>query len=247
VPVHLKEFPYIPTATRQELEEYLDKVAHEMQALRRIRHPNICCVVGHFRTCHSLVQVSDWFDALPLSGLWHTLRELQLSEKLGLVAKVARGIGYCHSQGVFHRNLDASQLLVDETWKEVRVQGFEFAKDLDSTRTMTQERLERRDARLTPPEDLVGRGSSDPRRSDIFQLGILLYRVVEDGEWPFETTMDYFTGGGHIREMVCHPDDLNVDRVRSLIRRMLSIKPADRPDPMAAVEAELESLLREMT
>ena len=182
VDVHLKEFPYVPTATRKELEDYLEKVSREMQALRRIRHPNICCVVGHFRTGHSLVQESDYFDGSPLSKCWHALNELQLPEKLGLVAKVAQGLGYCHSQGVFHRNLDASQVLVDETWKFVRVQGFEFAKDLDATHTMTEENLERRDPRVMPPEDLMGSGSSDPRRSDIFQLGILFYRVVEDGD-----------------------------------------------------------------
>jgi serine/threonine protein kinase len=247
VDVHLKEFPYLPTATRKELEDYLDKVSREMQALRRIRHPNICCVVGHFRTGHSLVQVSDYFDGSPLSECWHTLRELQLPEKLGLIAKVARGLGYCHGQGVFHRNLDASQVLVDEAWKDVRVQGFEFAKDLDATHTITEENLSRRDPRLTPPEDLVGGGSDDPRRSDVFQLGILLYRVVEDGIWPFENTMDYFTGGGHFREMTNHSDDLGVGCVRELIVRMLSIRPADRPDPIAAVEAKIGTFLDRMS
>ena len=247
VDVHLKEFPYVPTATRKELEDYLDKVSREMQALRRIRHPNICCVVGHFRTGHSLVQVSDYFDGSPLSECWHALKELQLPEKLGLVGKVAQGLGYCHSQGVFHRNLDASQVLVDGAWKYVRVQGFEFAKDLDATHTMTEENLGRRDPRLTPPEDLVGSGSSDPRRSDVFQLGIPFYRVVEDAAWPFENTMDYFTGGGHIREMTNHEDDLGVRGVRELIVSMLSIRPLDRPDPIAAVEARIGALLNGMT
>ena len=59
--------------------------------------------------------------------------------------------------------------------------------------------------------------------------------------------MDYVTGGGHIREMKNHSEDPGVDGVRDLISRMLSIKPADRPDPIADVEARLGVLLNDMS
>jgi serine/threonine protein kinase len=243
IEVHLKEFPYNPTAQPAELEAYLERVAREMKALRRVRHQYITCVTGHFRTGHSLVQVSDWFDGRSISERWSDLAHLSLTDRLSLMVKLAQGLGFCHLKGVFHRNLDASQVLVDENFDDLRISGFDFAKDLDATQSLTRSHLEARDTRLIPPEDLVRPGYGNPRMSDIFQLGILCYRIVEDGEWPFADVQDYYTGDGTIRPMVKHCEQPAVHELRQLITNMLSLKPADRPNLLLRVEDDLRALV----
>ena len=87
------EFNYNPLLGRTELEKYLATVSREMQTLRRIRHPNIACVTGHFKTGMSLVQVSDWFDGRGIEESWAMVKTLSLDDKLALMVEISRSFG----------------------------------------------------------------------------------------------------------------------------------------------------------
>jgi serine/threonine protein kinase len=240
--VHLREFPFDPELPARELDVYLHQVAREMRILMKVRHPYVSCVIGHFQTGSSWVQVSDWFEGDRLDDIWPVLKETSGEEKMDIFIKAVQALQFCHERGVFHRNFGASALNVSQDLSDTRLGGFDCALDLSGTST-TSTSLARRDPRLVAPEDLQTGRSSNPRLSDIFQAGVLLYRLLENGEWPFSDTLEYVTSGGQLRPFSELPRDRETERLRSLALRMMDVNTARRPDLLKKVEQELEDIL----
>ena len=110
--VLLREFPFDPALPASELERYLLGVARETRVLMKVRHPFIACVIGHFQTGASWVQVSDWFDGERLEDLWSMMKEVSVLEKIGIFMKVVQALQFCHEKGVFHRNIGAATIRI---------------------------------------------------------------------------------------------------------------------------------------
>jgi hypothetical protein len=66
---------------------------------------------------------------------------------------------------------------------------------------------------------------------------------LENGVWPYEDGLDFYTGGGKIGKWECSSDEPEIENTRLLIRKMLAIEPAYRVDLMDQIEAEIRSIL----
>jgi serine/threonine protein kinase len=240
--VRLREFPIDSTVPPHELDVELARLAREMIVLRKVRHPYVACVTGHFQTACSWVEVSDWFDGKPLEELWPLLRDASGLERAGIFLKVVAALAYCHERGVFHRNVSAVALLVSADLSDVRLGGFELARDLGATSTLSGGLLVSRDSRLVPPEELRGGSTANPRLGDIFQAGVLLYRLLENGAWPFSSTLDYATAPGGAFRDFSGPEETETPALRRLARRLMAIDPGARPDQLEEVEKETEGI-----
>jgi serine/threonine protein kinase len=243
IDVHLKEYPFDPVASVDNMRASIQQLSREMRTLRQIRHPYVACVIGHFQTGSSLVQVSDWFDGKPLENLWPIMSDVPITQKLDFFLKVVRALDYCHEKGVFHRALSASVVLVNESLDDLRLTGFEFAKDLNQSTTLTATALSRRDPRLISPEELKKTGKINPRLNDIFLAGMLFYRLLENGEWPYENILSFCESNGKMRRMCLSHDEPGMDLIQKLVMDMLSISPKSRPDPLAKVASILKTVL----
>lgn len=239
----MREFPLDSAVPSTDLEAYLREVARESGILMKIRHPFVSCVIGHFQTGCSWVQVSDWFDGKTLNELWPVLANASVTEKVEIFIKVIQGLQFCHERGVFHRNLNADSVWVSQDLTDIRIGSFDCALDLSSTSTLTGGFLARRDARVVAPEELQTGRSANARLAEIFQAGVLLYRLLENGEWPFSDTLDYVTSGGRIRLFSDSNPDAETVRIRSVALQMMHIVPGCRPDVLSRVEQELKTAL----
>jgi hypothetical protein len=85
--------------------------------------------------------------------------------------------------------------------------------------------------------------SSNPRLSDIFQAGVLLYRLLENGNWPFTDTLEYVTSGASLRPFSEQSRDTETEHLRNLALRMMNVDPMRRPDLLRKVEQELEAAI----
>lgn len=216
-----------------------------MIIIRELRHPFINCVIGHFQTGCSLIQVNDWFDGHPLSTLWGNIKQIDFVSKICLLVKLLQAVGYCHSKGVFHRNISSDNVLINDNLEDLRLTGFKFAKDVELTRTMTSSSLQSRNPFVIPPEELVGQGNINFRLYDIYQLGILFYQVLENGKYPFEDVIDYMTSPVETFEFsftnhCCEP---GFPKVASLVKRMLEVNPLNRPDVIEKIETEIADVI----
>ena len=64
---------------------------------------------------------------------------MSLDDKLVLMIKITQGVAYCHQENIFHRNIHAGNVLISGDCNQIRVTGFEFAKDLELTGTVTED------------------------------------------------------------------------------------------------------------
>ena len=240
--VDLREFPFDSALPACELEAHLQKVARETRILIKVRHPYVSCVIGHFQTGSSWVQVSDWFEGDPLEDLWSVLAETPIWDKIAIFIKTIQALQFCHEKAVFHRNLGAKAVRVSQDLAEIRLGGFDCALDLSGT-SATTSMLSRRDPRLVPPEDLQTGRSSNARLADIFQGGVLLYRLLENGEWPYPDTLEYVTSGARFRPFSEALGGSETEPLRNLALRMMDVDPTRRPDLLKKVEQELEKIL----
>ena len=237
--VHLLEIPFPNGMRGQQLDGYLAEATHAMSALRRLRHPLIQCVIGHFFTGSSLVQVSDYFEGQPLEDVIGADR-LSFDDKLQVMTRVCEALIYCHEQSVFHRNLHPTNILVGSTFADVRVTGFECVKDSLQGRTALASEMNKRDKRLIPPEELNGRPVENFRLYDIFQVGVLFFWILEDGRWPFGSTHEYVNGNGELP--FANEDESRVMGLRELISGMLALTPTQRPNVLQRIIDSLHSL-----
>jgi hypothetical protein len=240
--VLLREFPFDPTLPASQMQAYLQAVAREARVLMKLRHPNIACVIGHFQTGASWVQVSDWFDGERVEDSWPLIAESSVWDKINIFLKVIEALEFCHERGVFHRNVSAESVRVASDFSDVRLVGFDCALDLSATATTNSTASNKRDPRLIPPEDLAAGGTKNARLSDIFQAGVLLYRLLENGAWPFTNTFEYATSSAAIRPFVGPANDRETEALRQAAFRMLEVRPENRPDLLSKLKQELQAV-----
>jgi serine/threonine protein kinase len=240
--VLLREFPFDPTLPASQMQAYLQAVAREARVLMKLRHPYIACVIGHFQTGASWVQVSDWFDGERVEDSWPLIAQSSVWDKINIFLKVIEALEFCHERGVFHRNVSAESVRVASDFSDVRLVGFDCALDLSATATTNSAASNKRDPRLIPPEDLAAGGTKNARLSDIFQAGVLLYRLLEDGAWPFTSTFEYATSSAAIRPFVGPPNDRETEALRQAAFRMLEVRPENRPDLLSKLKQELQAV-----
>jgi hypothetical protein len=99
---------------------------------------------------------------------------------------------------------------------------------------------------IVPPEEILGKGTSvqiNLRLYDIYQAGILFYRIIENGKWPFNSSFDFSTGADSARPMTAHKNEAGFSELEKLVNNMICVKPEDRPDPMQRIEDVLNDIL----
>jgi serine/threonine-protein kinase len=153
----------------------------EARAAAQLEHPGIVPVydVGEF-------QGHPYFTMQYVRG--QTLSSqmasgtLPIRQSVRIVSQVARAIDFAHRQGILHRDVKPSNILIDETGR-ARLTDFGLAKFLDQdTRTGTGAILG------TPsymsPEQAAGRNRQIGPASDIYSIGTVLYALLT-GAPPF--------------------------------------------------------------
>lgn len=109
------------------------------------------------------------------------LEEKKLSaEKVkDLFLKTVKIIGEVHREGIIHRNLTPSNILVDQQ-EQVILQNFEFSRLVDpssQTTIMTEALSEGLDRRYTPGKVLTSHNLASPA-SDLYSIGRIFYDLL---------------------------------------------------------------------
>ncbi|RMG12537.1 MAG: serine/threonine protein kinase [Planctomycetota bacterium] len=157
----------------------VERFRREGELTARLRHPNVVTVHGGGEHDGRAYLVYELVEGSDLSSL---LEERPREELLGYVLQAARGVAHAHARGVIHRDLKPSNVLVGRDGR-ARVADFGLAAAADL------ERLTRTGAlvgtpRCMAPEQVVGDAEQYGPPTDVWALGVILYRVLT-GEEPF--------------------------------------------------------------
>jgi serine/threonine protein kinase len=214
----------------------------------------------------NIVQVLDlgvaggrYFLALELVDGWDLEKILQRAHAAGLVwppalalyvvAEVCRALAYAHGKGrdgkplgIVHRDISPNNVLLSAEG-EVKLADFGIAKAQRKREQTAAGVIKGKVAYMSPEQ---GQGSTVDRRSDIFSVGSMLYRMATD-HLPFEATNDLesllrvqkadFKPPQQVKETVS-------DAVATIIQRAMKLAPGDRYQTAEEMLIEVERVLR---
>ena len=212
----------------------------EASTAAKLRHPNIVVVrdVGQIEGAS--------FVAMDLlsSSLGHRLhrtRKLPEAEVVRIGLDVAAALGAAHAAGVIHRDIKPDNILFGRA-DEAIVADFGLARALASDLALSRSNQVMGTPHYFSPEQ--ARGLELDGRSDLYSLGVTLYRAVT-GQLPFDGEDWYTVGRQHIDDPVTPPRDV-VPAISSsfdaILLQLLAKQPADRFASAETLAVALQSL-----
>ncbi|HXE12777.1 MAG TPA: protein kinase [Bryobacteraceae bacterium] len=224
--------------------EIVERFKREVQRSRRVTHPNVCRVYDLFSfTGSDGLEVSfmtmELIDGQTLSNYESESGMLPEAEAKDIAFQLCQGLAAAHEAGIIHRDFKSSNVLLSTQGGITRavITDFGLARLMTpsaNTLALIKGRLEGTLAYLAP-ELLSGQPAT--RQSDIYALGVVLFRMVT-GCYPFITNVDDLEGAIRERQnpprlRECEPDvDESWD---AAIQACLASNPADRADSVLTI------------
>ena len=167
---------------------------------------------------------------------------LAVEEILRIGLQAAAGLAAAHAQGLVHRDVKPSNILLEDTVERAVLTDFGLARAMDDA-SLTQTGILAGTPHYMSPEQATG-GEIDAR-SDLFSLGAVLY-FMATGHPPFRAA-----GALAVLHRICREEHRPVwqwnkdvpDELSDLVDRLLEKKPGRRFASAEDVRQKLASLL----
>ena len=212
--------------TLQEDERLVDRFHREVAIWSRLSHPNIVSFYNAMPLEGRLVMTTEWIDGSTLEQLIQD-SAIPLKEAVNYVCQALSALVYAHANGVVHRNLTPSSVIITEQGK-LKLGEFELAKQyIDPRLTPTGTALGAPE--YASPEQVKGETRLD-ERSDIYSMGVILFELVT-GSKPFATKGQFEIMQAHVKQKPPAPDELNSElssELSCVILTALAKNPSER-------------------
>ena len=164
--------------------DYSARFIHEAQAVARLNHPHIVTVYDFGEEDGAAYLVMELIDGDELAAYFDdTLGfelEFTIDDAVRMTCELLEALGYAHQQGIIHRDIKPANVMVGAGLK-VKLTDFGVARMADVNADHETGTLVGTPSYMSP-EQIGGQAAS--ARSDIFAVGIILYRFLT-GARPF--------------------------------------------------------------
>jgi formylglycine-generating enzyme required for sulfatase activity len=162
--------------------EDVERFRREARAAARLAHPHIVSVHEVGSQDGQSYIVSDFVEGASLQD-WIQIHEPTHAEAAELVAQLAEALHHAHERGVVHRDVKPGNVLIDRQGQP-RVTDFGLAKQDVGDTLLTHEGRVLGTPAYMSPEQARGEGHFADARSDLYSLGVILFRMLT-GALPF--------------------------------------------------------------
>ncbi len=206
-------------------EQWLQRFRREARAAGRRFHPNIVAILDFGEDNGIPFLAMEYVDGRSLDAVIKASGQLQPSRSIAIISQVLSALGFAHSNGIIHRDVKPSNIIVLEN-DEIKVADFGIARIDASEFTIVGDLLG------TPaymaPEQFSG--APVDQRTDLFAAGVILFEMLT-GVKPFR--------GKSITEIMSlmenrGPEDIGVlnpavpDALKQVIAKALAFDPSRR-------------------
>ena len=236
IPVALKILR--PEFAGQETAEA--RFRREAATAARLRHPNIVTVRDVGQTDGASFVAMDLLP-LSLARRLELVTRLPEPEVVRLGLDVAAALAIAHAGGIIHRDIKPDNILIG-TGGEGVVADFGLARALSSDASLSATNQVMGTPHYFSPEQ--ARGIEIDGRSDLYSLGVTLYRAVV-GRLPFEGDDWYAVARQHVENAPPPPRELVPDvtpAFEAILLRLLAKQPEDRFDTAIQLADALATL-----
>ncbi len=219
--------------------DYVSRFQREAHVAARLEHPNIVPIYdvgnagGAFYIAMRLVPGRSLSDIITRDG------PLPLERARVILAQIASALDYAHRQGVVHRDVKPSNVLV-EADDQVSLVDFGIARAADATQ-ITRFGVVVGTPTFMAPEQ--AQGIEVDFRADLYSLGVVAYLMLT-GRAPFEADSVVTVLHKHVYDpppsaRVIRPD--LPESVDAALTRMLAKQPGERYPTAAAFVTALHT------
>lgn len=220
-----------------QLERLLQRFRREALAQAKFKHSNIVAVHDFGEFDGSPFLVMEYVKGRTLKSFTGT--PMNYIDALKLLIPIADALAYAHEQGIIHRDVKPSNILISD---RPMLTDFGIAKILENDEeTLTGTGIGVGTPEYMAPEQWKG----DPVfQTDIYSLGVVLYELVT-GKKPYSADTPLAIGIKQATEPLQRPIDL-VDglpeEIEQVLFKALALRPEDRYESMWKFEEALQGI-----
>lgn len=231
----------------------IHRFRREARLTSRVVHPNVVRVIDFGDHDGDLYLVMELVDGPRLQDRIARGAALPVAEAARIGSQIATGLAAAHAEGLVHRDLKPGNVLLRQVdgRDQAVVIDFGLARLHDDAIDATDDLVTRSNVMLGTPAYMspeVVSGAPLDGRSDLYALGVLLFRLVS-GRLPFRGRTAIETATRHIsapRPALAAADGSVVPpALLQLVSRLLARDPAERPADAATVARDLARIADE--
>jgi len=224
---------------RESEEVFLKRFQREARSMARLNHPNLVKVMDYGEQDGMVYLVMPYVAGGTLSKL---SKPMSADQAASMLLPVARALGYAHSQGMIHRDVKPSNVLLTESG-EPMVTDFGIAGLLDVAET---EQITKTGSGVGTPAYMAPEQIKKDydHRVDIYALGVVLYELVT-GQQPFKGDTPLDTLVKHATEPLPPPREVN-SSVSPAVEAVIVKALAKQPDQRYQTMEEFAQALQDM-
>ena len=203
-------------------------VKNEINILKQLNHMNIMKLYEVIDTSKYLYLVLEYIKGYSLLDLIKSekMHYIEQHRALKLFLQIVKGISYCQSKNINHRDIKLENILVIKD-DIIKIIDFGFAVKGNKE---TYQKLFCGTPSYMPPE-IVNKEKYIAQYSDIWSLGVLLYTMLY-GRFPFKAKDDETLFELINEAKVKFPENISVnENIKALIKKLLNVDPKLRPSP----------------
>jgi serine/threonine protein kinase len=186
-------------------EDFRARFQREARIVARLEHQNIVPIYDYAEHENMPYLVMKHIEGMTLKR--RAIKTgLTLHETYGFLNKIADGLDYAHKQGILHRDMKPSNILVDKNDMPY-ITDFGLARIAEAgSSTISHDMMLGTPFYISPEQ---AQGSKDlDSRTDIYALGVILYELIT-GRVPFQADTPYAIVHGHIYTTPEAPSKIN--------------------------------------